>query len=99
MSLGCLDVAVVVVSVSRLALWVKFSAEDILKHFSYCSQKTGFDISCKLSPMETVCMQCQILFSWKKKENINLSSAVWQRVPGYKTITGTTPCIGCDGGN
>ena len=27
----------------------KFSAEDTLKYFSYFSQETGFDISCKLS--------------------------------------------------
>ena len=26
----------------------------------------GFAISCKLSPLETVCMKCQILFSGKK---------------------------------
>ena len=29
------------------------------------SQKTGFDILCKLSPMETICMKYQILFSGK----------------------------------
>ena len=44
--------------------------------FSLFSQKTGFDISCKLSPKETICMKCQILFSGKNKKNIiNLSSA------------------------
>ena len=44
--------------------------------FSYFSQKTGFDISCKLSQLETICMKCQILFSGKNKKNItNLSSA------------------------
>ena len=43
--------------------------------FSYFSQETGVDISCKLSPMETICMKCQILFSWKNKKNINLSFA------------------------
>ena len=60
----------------RLALWVKFSADNILKYFSYFSQKTGYDISCKLSPKETICMKCQILFSGKNKKNIiNLSSA------------------------
>ena len=52
-----------------LALWVKISA-DILEYFSYFSQKTGFDITCKLSPMETICMQCQNLFSGKNKKNI-----------------------------
>ena len=47
------------------------------KYFSFFfSQKTGFDISCKLSPLETICMIYQILFSWKtKKNNINLLSA------------------------
>ena len=25
--------------------------------------KTGFGISCKVSPKETICMACQILFS------------------------------------
>ena len=36
----------------------------------------GFDISCKLSPMETICMKFQILFSGKKRKNItNVSSA------------------------
>ena len=56
--------------------WVKFSAENILKYISYFSQKTGFDISCKLSPLETICMKCQMLFSGKNKKNIfSLSSA------------------------
>ena len=54
-----------------LALDVKFSADDILKYFFYFSQKTGFDISCKLSPVETICMKYQILFSGKYKKNIN----------------------------
>ena len=63
-------------SLYRLAFWVKFSADDILKYFSFFPQKTGFDISCKLSPLETICMECQILFPWKNKKNVNnLSSA------------------------
>ena len=41
--------------------------------FSYFPQKTGFYISCRLSP---ICMKCLILFSGKNKKNItNLSSA------------------------
>ena len=33
-------------------------------------------MSCKLSPLETICMKCQFLFSGKNKKNItNLSSA------------------------
>ena len=44
--------------------------------YFYFSQKTGLDTSCKLSPMETICMKCQILFSGRSKKNIiNLSSA------------------------
>ena len=57
-------------NLNALTLWVKFSADNILKYFTYFSQKTGFDISCK------ICMKCQILFSGKNKKNtINLSSA------------------------
>ena len=33
-------------------------------------QKTGFDFSCKLSPMKTICMKSQIQFSGKNKKNI-----------------------------
>ena len=64
----------------------KFSTDDNLKYFSYFSQKTGFDISCILSPMETICMKCQILMSGNNKKNVtNLSSAeVAQRVPVVK---------------
>ena len=40
-------------------------------YFSYFSQKTGFEISCKLSPVETICMKCQTLFSGKSKKNIS----------------------------
>ena len=39
---------------SCFAIWVKFSADDILKCFSYFTQKTGFDISCRLSPLDPV---------------------------------------------
>ena len=41
--------------------------------FSYLFQNTGFDISCKLSHKETVCMKCQTLFSEVEK-NIKLLS-------------------------
>ena len=52
--------------------------------FSYFSQKTGFDVSCKLCLMGMIGMKCQILFSW---ENIiNSSSAeLAQRVVKVKT--------------
>ena len=38
----------------------------LMSSFTYFFQKTGFDISCKLLPLETVCMKCQVLFSGKK---------------------------------
>ena len=43
----------------------KFSADDILKYFSYFSQQTGFDISCKLSPKPTdLDLHCLPLSMW-----------------------------------
>ena len=59
------------ISSLSLALWAQFSADDILKYFSYFSQKTGFDISRKLSPQETICMKWQSLFVWKNKKICN----------------------------
>ena len=41
-------------SIFNLALWVKNSANDILKYFSNFPQKTGFDISCNVSNGENV---------------------------------------------
>ena len=41
-------------------------------YFSYFSQKTGFDISCKLSPLETICMKCQSCFLSKIRKNISI---------------------------
>ena len=57
-----------------------------MKYFSDFSQKTGFDISCKLPPLEAICMKSLILFSGKSKKNvISLSSAeLVQRVVKVK---------------
>ena len=38
-------------------------------------QKIGFDISCKLSLTETICMKCQILFYRKKINKMSISYA------------------------
>ena len=49
---------------------------EIFFLFLFFFQKTGFDISCKLSPLETICMKYQSLFSRKNMKNIfTLSSA------------------------
>ena len=61
--------------------------------FSYFSKKTGFDISCKLSPgpVETICMKCQILFSGKSKVNITnlLSAELAKRVVKVNSFAAT----------
>ena len=46
-------------ALSHCLTWAN-SADDKVMPFS---QKTGFDISCKLSPLETICLKCQKLFS------------------------------------
>ena len=46
-----------------------FSRQHIQKYYFYFSQKTGFDISCKLPPIETICMKCQSLFSVENNKN------------------------------
>ena len=39
-------------------------------------QKAGFDMSCELSPLQTICMNRQNLFSGKiKQKRFNMSSA------------------------
>ena len=35
-------------------------------------QKIGYGISCRMSPLETVCMKCQNLFSAKKIRDISI---------------------------
>ena len=62
----------------------QFSADDIFEivFLFFFSQVTGFDISCTLSQLETVCMKCQILLAGKtKKVSSNILSAdIIQRV-------------------
>ena len=55
---------------------------EIVFFFFFFFQNTGFDISCKLSSMETICMKCEVLFSGKNKKNITnvFSSEFAQRV-------------------
>ena len=57
------------------ACWVEISADDnyelFMKYFSYFSLKISFDISCKLSPKETICIKWQTLFLEKNKNKCN----------------------------
>ena len=68
------------------------SRQHIEIFFSYFFQKTGFDISRKLSQMETICIKCQILFSGKNKKNIIdlLSAGFAQKVVKVKPGGTTT---------
>ena len=34
------------------------------------TKKTGFDIMCELSPMETICIKCRNLFSGRKNQYV-----------------------------
>ena len=43
--------------------WASVYFENTVASFSYFSQNIGFDIPCKLSHLETLCMKCQSLFS------------------------------------
>ena len=54
----------------------KYSEDDVWKYFRCLFfPKVGFDILCKLSPYETICMKFQSLLSGKNKNNVtNLSS-------------------------
>ena len=60
----------------------QFSALTFFKVFLIFSQETGFDISCTLSQLETVCMKCQILLAGKTKKvsSYILSADIVQRV-------------------
>ena len=47
---------------------IRKSISKYLLLFLFYFKKTRFDISFKLSPMETICLKCQNLFSWKNKK-------------------------------
>ena len=65
-----------------LNLTIEFSKRQIDNNFfSYFSLKTGFDISCILSPVETICMICRILFSEKEINKNNSKCRLLQILP------------------
>ena len=59
-------------SIRTLILYIELLGKKeerrIQKYFSYFSRTIGFDISCKLYPLETIRMKCQILFYGKNKK-------------------------------
>ena len=70
------QIAWILIACLALSTLGKIFSRQHTKIFFLFSQKSGFNISCKLSPLETVCLKYQILFSVKNKKNVtNLSSA------------------------
>ena len=67
-----MDAMLIAISPEPIGRGIKISADEILKYFFLFSHKTGFDISSKLSPMETICIDNLHEMSkpifWKKKE-------------------------------
>ena len=57
-------------------IFTYFSRLQICEFISIFSlEKKGFDISCKFSPLETICMKCRILFSEQIREYFKMLSA------------------------
>ena len=56
--------------------------------FFFFLKKTGFDIPCKLSPLETLCIKYQILFSRENKKKISICH-VLNILPRVLSINGT----------
>ena len=68
---------------AQRVLTINFQQMTFWNSFRIFSQEAEFDISCKLSPIETVCMKCQILLAGKiRKVSSNILSAaeIAQRV-------------------
>ena len=51
-----------VIHLKFTTLWANSADNKLMIYFLF-SQKTGFDIACKLSLMEAICMKYQNLFS------------------------------------
>ena len=67
-----------------------FSRRQTDDIFHIFSKKLGFDISCKLSPEETICMKCQVLVSgnYKKKYTKTISkSLLLNFLPSMQSVT------------
>ena len=63
----------------------KFSSRQIDDMFLF-PQKTGLGVSCKLSPLETICMKCQNLFSEKNKKNISICRLLKKKIPRVQGV-------------
>ena len=77
-----------------ITCWVKNVADDILKYFSYFSQKIRFDISCKLSPKEK-CLEGLVFCSHSLKScGLKLESHwKWNSTYDCVVLHCVEPCI------
>ena len=65
--------------------------QKIRWYFSYVPQKSGFYISCRFSPLMTICMKYQVLFPGKNKKKINFficknKTKQKKKIPGMWSI-------------
>ena len=57
------------------------SVDNNFMTFFLFLQETGFDISCKLYPLETVCMECQTLIPGKENTSKYCLLKILTRMP------------------
>ena len=67
---GNWDVWIDLLGIETFTTLLANSADNTLMlfFFFYFTQKTGFDISHNLSPLQTICKKCQNLFSGENKK-------------------------------
>ena len=66
-----IEMCISVLSFNTYHVMGRFSRQQTFDIFLIFSSEIGSDTSCKLSPKETICMKCQILFSRKNKKKIS----------------------------
>ena len=49
------------IALTLTTLWTNSADDKLVIIFLFFPENTGFDILCKLSPLETICIKCQIL--------------------------------------
>ena len=66
--INCIYISNIFKLLTFTTFWA-ISADDSIMIFSYFSQKTGFDISVKLSPLETICISVKTCSLQKLRQN------------------------------
>ena len=71
------------------ALWANSADGKLMISFFIFPQKAGFNISSKLSPLETICMKCQNLFLVNKNNNNISTYLLLKNLPRMLSVKGT----------